>query len=125
MLAMDRCSSSAAARNASFSPGSIRKVNVVVLVVAIVLPDTAFVLWIYCTVQQSSEASDDHASTKVNKLRKRLGWQAGIFNGDGGKPKGMHWMTYQRLKSRHDALAQVSLQDISRKLGFLHELLKR
>jgi hypothetical protein len=43
---------------------------------------------------------------------------------DGGKPKGMHWKTYQRLKSRHDALVQVSLHDIGRKLGFLHKLLE-
>ncbi|MCF8156795.1 MAG: hypothetical protein K9K35_12375 [Rhodoferax sp.] len=45
------------------------------------------------------------------------------MNGDGSKPKGMHWTTYQRLKGHHDALVQVSLHDIGRKLGFLHELL--
>jgi hypothetical protein len=45
------------------------------------------------------------------------------LNGDGSKPKGMHWKTYQRLKSHHDALVQVSLHDIGRKLGFLHKLL--
>ena len=28
----------------------------------------------------------DRASTKANKLRKRLGWPAGIAHGDGGKP---------------------------------------
>jgi hypothetical protein len=39
------------------------------------------------------------ASTRADKLRKRLGWEAGILNGDGGKPKGMHWKTYQRLKN--------------------------
>ena len=70
------------------------------------------------------EGTGDRASTKANKLRKRLGWQVGIFNGDGGKPKGMHWKTYLRLKSHHDALAQVSLHDIGRKLGFLHKLLE-
>ncbi len=45
------------------------------------------------------------------------------MNGDGGKPKGMHWKTYQLLKKHHNALVQVSLHDIGRKLGFLHELL--
>ena len=34
------------------------------------------------------------------------------------------WETYQRLKSRHDVLVQVSLHDIARKLGFLHKLLE-
>ena len=71
------------------------------------------------------EDAGDRASTKANKLRKRLGWPAGIAHGDGGKPKGMHWATYWQLKSRHDALVQVSLYDISRKLGFLHKFLKR
>ena len=71
------------------------------------------------------EDAGDRASTKANKLRKRLGWPAGIAHGDGGKPKGMHWETFWQLKSRHDALVQVSLYDISRKLGFLHKFLKR
>lgn len=70
------------------------------------------------------EGAGDRASTKADKLRKRMGWEAGILNGDGGKPKGMHWKTYQRLKSHHDALVQVSFHDIGRKLGFLHKLLE-
>ena len=37
----------------------------------------------------------------------------------------MHWKIYGRLKRNHDALVQVSLYDISRKLGFLHKFLKR
>ena len=69
------------------------------------------------------ESAGDRASTKADKLRKRLGWQIGILNGDGAKPKGMHWETYQRLKSNHDALVQVSFDDIGRKLSFLNELL--
>jgi hypothetical protein len=71
------------------------------------------------------ESAGDRASTKANKLRNRLGWEAGILNGDGGKPKGMHWKTYERLKSQHETLVQVSLQDISRKLGSLHKLMER
>ena len=70
------------------------------------------------------EGVGDRASTKADKLRKRMGWEAGILNGDGSKPKGMHWKTYQQLKSRHDAFVQVSLHDIGRKLGFLHKLLE-
>ena len=70
------------------------------------------------------EGAGDRASTRADKLRKRLGWEAGILNGSGGKPKGMHWKTYQRLRSHHDALVQVSLDDIGRKLGFLHKLLE-
>lgn len=70
------------------------------------------------------EGAGDRASTKADKLRKLLGWQVGILNGEGDKPKGMHRKTYQQLKSRHDAFVQVSLHDIGRKLGFLHKLLE-
>jgi hypothetical protein len=55
------------------------------------------------------EGAGDRASTKADKLRKRMGWEAGILNGNGGKPKGMHWKTYQRLKSHHDALGASQL----------------
>ena len=68
------------------------------------------------------EGVGDRAMTKADKLRKRLGWPAGIANPNTGKPKGMHWETYNRLKSDHDELKQVSFQDIGRKLGFLHKL---
>ena len=71
------------------------------------------------------EGAGERASTKADKLRKRLGWQAGILNADGGKPKGMHWKTYQRLKSHHDALVQFSFHDFGRKLGILHKFLER
>ena len=68
------------------------------------------------------EGPGDRASTKDNKIRQHLGWPVGILNDDGGRPKGMHWTTYLRLKSHHDALVQVSLHDLGRKLGFLNKL---
>ena len=70
------------------------------------------------------ESVGDRAMTRANKLRKRLGWPAGIANPNTGKPKGMHWATYDRLKSDHDELKQVSFHDIGRKLGFLNKLQK-
>lgn len=51
MLAMERCSCSAAARSASFSAGSMRKVSVLVLPVAIGFLDAAVVLRMDCNVQ--------------------------------------------------------------------------
>ena len=65
----------------------------------------------------------DRASTKANKLRKRMGWQVGILHGVGNRPKGMHLKTYLRLRSHHDALVQIALHDIARKLGILDKLL--
>jgi len=70
------------------------------------------------------EGVGDRSSRQADKLRKRLRWQAGILNGNGGKPKGLHWATYQRLKAEHDRLVQISFLDIGRKLGLIHKLLE-
>lgn len=70
------------------------------------------------------EGAGDRAASRANKLRKRLGWDAGMLNGNGGRPKGMHWKTYLRLKAEHDRLAQISLRDIAQKLGCLDRLLE-
>lgn len=69
------------------------------------------------------EGVGDRAASGANKLRKRLGWESGILNGNGGRPKGMHWVTYQRLKAEHDRLVQISFHDMGRKLGILHKFL--
>ena len=71
------------------------------------------------------EGLGDRSTRQANKIRKRLGWAAGILNDAGGKPTGMHWKTFWRLKAEHDALLQISFRDIGRKLGFLHRLLER
>ena len=47
----------------------------------------------------------DKLFRKVAKIRHRLGWQAGIANGHGSRPKGMHRKTYDRLVSEHDRIA--------------------
>ena len=65
------------------------------------------------------EAADDRAARRANRIRKLLGWQIGILNGPGLKPKGMHQRTYQRLLARHDAFVNVSLAGLAMKLGFL------
>jgi hypothetical protein len=68
------------------------------------------------------EGPGDRASTKANKLRTRLGWEIGILNLDGPKPKGMHWKTHHRLKGQHDELVKFSLQEMGNKLGFLDRM---
>lgn len=55
------------------------------------------------------EAKDDRARRRAEKIRRRLGWPAGIANPDGGKPKGMHWRTFARLTAVHYACAEASL----------------
>ena len=37
-----------------------------------------------------------------------MGWGGGVLEGSGwGKPKGMHWRTYQRLCDEHDTFEDV------------------
>ncbi|HNC53469.1 MAG TPA: hypothetical protein PLO14_14745, partial [Accumulibacter sp.] len=49
---------------------------------------------------------------RAEKIRRRLGWPAGIANPSGGKPKGMHWRTFERLTAVHDACAEASLAGV-------------
>ena len=63
------------------------------------------------------EAPDDRATRRADKLRDRLGWEAGILNGAGGKPKGMHWQTFWRLQASHDAHVMQALAVWRAKLG--------
>lgn len=52
----------------------------------------------------------DRAARRAEQLRERLGWPGGIFEGSGwGKPKGMHWRTYERLSRAHDGFADMAL----------------
>lgn len=51
------------------------------------------------------ETSGDRAVRRANRIRRRLGWPAGIAFGHGPKPKGMHWQTFARLVAEHDRLA--------------------
>ena len=46
----------------------------------------------YChqlAYRSQRETADDRAGRRAGKIRDRLGWQAGILNGEGGKPKGI------------------------------------
>jgi len=70
------------------------------------------------------ETADDRAARRADRLRKRLGWQPGILNGNGWRPKGMRWRTYERHTAEHDAFVQVSLAGMARRLGILKDLLE-
>lgn len=47
---------------------------------------------------------------RADKLRRRLGWCAGVANDQGNKPKGMHWKTYLRLLNQLNAHSMAALQ---------------
>ena len=63
------------------------------------------------------QQADDRATSKADRIRNRLGWDAGILNLPGGKPKGMHWRTFERLQAAHDAHTNQALAGMAAKLG--------
>ena len=69
------------------------------------------------------ETADDRAMRRADTIRRRLGWDAGIANLKGSKPKGMHWRTFERLNARHDAFAEASFIGMAAKLGIVNQRL--
>lgn len=47
------------------------------------------------------ETKGDRGYRGAGKVREKLGWIPGIANLPEGKPKGMHWRTYNRLLNKH------------------------
>jgi hypothetical protein len=43
------------------------------------------------------------------------------LNGNGLKPKGMHWRTPERLRGEHDAHVYAALAGMAERLGLLNE----
>ena len=71
------------------------------------------------------ETADDRAMRRADNIRRRLGWVVGIANPAGDKPKGMHWRTYVRLTSEHNAFALASFAGMAAKLGLVERQLIR
>lgn len=67
------------------------------------------------------ETDDDRATRRADTIRQRLGWEPGILNGNGLKPKGMHWCTFERLQSQHDAHVNAALAGMAARFGLLRE----
>jgi hypothetical protein len=65
------------------------------------------------------ERADDRAARRADGIREKLQWEPGILNGDGDKPKGMHWRTYERLVAQHDSYVEASLAGMARRLGLV------
>lgn len=69
--------------------------------------------------QSQRETQDGRALRKADKMRDRLGWVPGILNGEGGKPKGMHWATYGRMLDQYSKACEVTVMGMHRRLGLI------
>jgi hypothetical protein len=69
------------------------------------------------------ETDDYRAMRRADTIRLRLGWMAGIANLEGGKPKGMHWRTFERLKAEHDAFANAAWAGVDEQIGLINRQL--
>ena len=67
------------------------------------------------------EPAYDRAAGRADRIREKLGWPRGFLNGNGGKPKGMHWKTYWKLVGKHDKFVQESLVGIANHLNIQSE----
>ena len=56
------------------------------------------------------EDAADRAIRRADRLRARLGWEPGILNETGGKPKWMRWCTFEWLTAQHDDLVAYSMR---------------
>ena len=65
------------------------------------------------------ESIDDRANRGAEKIRRRLNWMPGFLNGNGLKPKHMHWSTFNRLEKIHDAYMHVSISWARARFGML------
>lgn len=59
----------------------------------------------------------DRALRRAHGVRDRLGWPGGIASPTGGKPKGMHWRTFLRLRVKHDLFADRACSQMAAMLG--------
>ncbi|MBK1720320.1 hypothetical protein [Thiocystis violacea] len=67
------------------------------------------------------ETDDDRATRRAETIRQRLGWEAGILNLSGRRPKGMHHRTVERLKVQHDAFVSESIAGMARRLRLVEK----
>jgi hypothetical protein len=54
------------------------------------------------------------ALAMAQKVRKKLGGSTDIFEMLLDKPKGMHWRTYDRLRSVHEAAKERAMDGLGR-----------
>jgi len=64
--------------------------------------------------QSTRTAESSKPFRRADKLRRQLGWIAGVANDPGDKPTGMHWRTYLRLMTKLNKHAIDALRSTDR-----------
>lgn len=67
------------------------------------------------------ETPGDRAIRKAHKVRARLGWEIGVLNPSGDKPKGLHWRTFERLRARENFFSLRVLTDMQATLDAMRK----
>lgn len=70
------------------------------------------------------ETTAQLATRRANKVRDCLGWDRGILNMPGGRPKGMHRKTYLRLIAEHTKQITTAMSEFGRKLDAVTKRLR-
>jgi len=70
--------------------------------------------------ESQRESDSDRAIRRADKIRRRLGWPAGILNAIGDRPKNMRHTTYLRLLHEYNGLVQIGFEGIRRDLGLIN-----
>ena len=65
------------------------------------------------------------AIRRADRLRARLGWEPGIINPEGEKPKWMRWHTFDRLVEQHEQLVIRSMSALAVKMGLFERRLMK
>src|SRR5262249_12278880 len=65
----------------------------------------------------SHEDAGGRATRRADRLRAQLGWEPGILNGEGDKPKWMRWRTFERLAAEHNAFVDESMARMALRFG--------
>jgi hypothetical protein len=69
-------------------------------------------------LKSQRETADDRAARREDAIRRLLGWQEDILSLEGGKSKGMHWRTFERLQIEQDNFAGQCLACIIARFRF-------
>ena len=69
--------------------------------------------------ESSREDAGLRALRRAEPIRARRGWEPGILNGHGDKPRWMRWRTCYRLRAEHERLVMRSLHAVALKFGLL------